>query len=649
MKERSHDPMEVDSADWCRCMATTLPVELLTMVFSRETEPARLMELASVCRRWKDIILSEPTLWKFVRVWVGSTDRQLALSLERASGCDLSVKLILHPPMDDPQLLGRITTLVKQRHRIADMHVHLNWTEETDDPDAELVWPAALVDSLGGSLDWPKLRRLYINGSPEPANTLFLDMVCPRLAELELTCVDARQHDWARVVAGPSLRKMILDECFVGPQFFSALNHCPNLQELSLNSQAAAVFPQQRLHTNLTLSALTRLTWNWTNVDLELFLAVLSACPNVDCAIVKVDRFEPLDGSGSHARGPAFALPSLREFNLCIDDPGGCGDIMRHLSLKDRAPKLRCLTLSGVTLFPALSIPPQLGRINLARLSVTPSQLRQQLCRCTQLDAVVFQQLLVEAEESDNLVEPRLPHLLSASLKAMRDVDRLVAAADVASANQRMLDFMLSLLPKGPTRPFISVSVSGIRLNADDVGEILPSNDTDYPLSLMLMEPGDGLGTEMKLITHAVVTSNGRRRSATVHSLRLNSAHESLRTLNTGIRLFSRLILVSVQAPVLTTLFGLLPDELPALQYFQITFSDEAQASTFPATCASILQTISCPALETVNFNGIWRKGTLVLRITPAVRELFLTRVRSEHKVKLEAGGVAELVFADEE
>ncbi|KAJ7130362.1 hypothetical protein C8R44DRAFT_872173 [Mycena epipterygia] len=88
----------------------TLPNEIVSEIFlhllpvypERPPMTGRLSPtvLCLICRKWRDIAMSTPALWRAIALFLGSEPRLLEAYLECSGSCLLSVKLMFSPGGD---------------------------------------------------------------------------------------------------------------------------------------------------------------------------------------------------------------------------------------------------------------------------------------------------------------------------------------------------------------------------------------------------------------------------------------------------------------------------------------------------------------------------------------------------------------------
>ncbi|KAJ7019297.1 hypothetical protein C8F04DRAFT_1148161 [Mycena alexandri] len=94
----------------------TIPNELIAEIFvclprmlSRQEE-FLLINLTHVCRKWRDIALSTPTLWRSISLYFGRNNpaarevRKLEIWLSRSGCCPISVQIIIDNPLSEYKL-----------------------------------------------------------------------------------------------------------------------------------------------------------------------------------------------------------------------------------------------------------------------------------------------------------------------------------------------------------------------------------------------------------------------------------------------------------------------------------------------------------------------------------------------------------------
>ncbi|KAJ7704520.1 hypothetical protein B0H17DRAFT_13181 [Mycena rosella] len=124
----------------------TLPTEIVSEIFvhflpvyphrSSLLGPSSPALLAQICRKWRDIALSTPALWRAVKVFLNKKRRleqQLCLLerfLERSGSCRLSIELRFRRSNEDPATreLPFLQTLARHCARWEHLTLHTFWT-----------------------------------------------------------------------------------------------------------------------------------------------------------------------------------------------------------------------------------------------------------------------------------------------------------------------------------------------------------------------------------------------------------------------------------------------------------------------------------------------------------------------------------------
>ena len=161
-----------------------LPPELLFQVFNFVGPGPAILSLAQVCRRWRDVTLSSPTLWSVI----GACARLAPLFLQRSLNSPLQVRgvVVRH---DDREFLDCLSHLETAIHRLVSFEV--DFRARVHEPFNRLTYAA------------PALERLYVIVPPHRT------MSTPQI--------------FGMLFGGgmPSLRELIPERCLPWPNCLS--------------------------------------------------------------------------------------------------------------------------------------------------------------------------------------------------------------------------------------------------------------------------------------------------------------------------------------------------------------------------------------------------------------------------------------------
>ena len=185
-----------------------LPIELLSSIlYSAFTSTTtfswhrRKQRLASVCRRWRDIILDNPRFWKTIHMASGIPSIKACLERSRRSPLDIVINIGVRPNLTD----------YDHFHRALDMalsHAHRWHSLEVNDSSHDNKNGRSLSELISERIDhlqFPSLRRVIVNRTHSIWNTTCLNFLfpshSPALEHLELK----------RFVATPNFSSLTFD------------------------------------------------------------------------------------------------------------------------------------------------------------------------------------------------------------------------------------------------------------------------------------------------------------------------------------------------------------------------------------------------------------------------------------------------------
>ena len=177
-------PHRVEPVNACQHI-NKLPHELLFHVFDLVGPGPAILPLAQVCRRWRDVALSSPTLWSVI----GACARLVPLFLQRSLGSPLRVRgVVAHH--NDREFLDCLTHLETVIHRVVSFAV--DFRARVHEPFTGLTYAA------------PALERLSVIVSPHNTTST------PQMLSI--------------LFSGgmPSLRELVFQHCLPWPNCLSS-------------------------------------------------------------------------------------------------------------------------------------------------------------------------------------------------------------------------------------------------------------------------------------------------------------------------------------------------------------------------------------------------------------------------------------------
>ncbi|KAJ6530067.1 hypothetical protein DFH09DRAFT_994695 [Mycena vulgaris] len=269
LEERNPLDTEIRKHEGAVSPLRRLPAELLSLIFKFTLPPYSPEEISGpwivggVCRRWRTVALSHPTLWSTIVLDfseaepTSETHAALEVQLERSRGCPLNITFI---PWDDlrcrPMELKIVNILASHCER---------WEV------VMMVGPEALYSRLAGIRGYlPLLRVLNITIRPnlieseEDSSPRPMDMFefCPRLREAYID-MDVYLEATAPTVELPYSQLLRFTGRSPWPHYLSALSSASNLVDCILNYIEPTPIPSG---TTITLPHLRRLSLSTTTV-----------------------------------------------------------------------------------------------------------------------------------------------------------------------------------------------------------------------------------------------------------------------------------------------------------------------------------------------------------------------------------------------
>ena len=213
-----------------------LPTEILVFIFDLVLDAHYSKRiLASVCRRWRDVVLQTPFFWSTIQV--ASNVSWINTHVERSRGTLLDVVIEGAPfsPSKHLELIPGLDAVVSCAHRWRSLLVTASLWFSDDDPEGEdeELLTEFIADRIN-HLHFPSLKSVAISPPCEIGHLNFLSVAC-----------------------APALEHLELDD-------FTAVDHIPNpvamLKTLKLNFETERVIFREQYWRTVPTQALIKLS-----------------------------------------------------------------------------------------------------------------------------------------------------------------------------------------------------------------------------------------------------------------------------------------------------------------------------------------------------------------------------------------------------
>jgi len=358
----------------------SLPPESLVAVFYKVSyEPVELIQLALVCRSWRDIVLGTSELWNRITIPWESRESRIRRQLE------LSGEALLVLDLTRDSTIGSLTRLI------------LGWNSPrliTERVSSLKITVRGEADVEGGPAwqllceghSWPQLKNLELYWHSH-SSELRPHLRAPNLETLHLQSTQLR--DWDYIGLGPAfydLKWMGFPGDDVAP-FFRAATRCPNLRRLIFQTDIANLKLSEMLMETPLWPKLTEIDFQGRRTTTADILAILVNAPHLTLLRLQFDT--PAQSNRLISYRAGFAR-GLRELHIGFtEEPDGWSKNLLRLTflqsivdLYDLA-SLEKVTLGGLPIMqcriPAFC--PQLQEIQLCDVTV-PHDFMESLGQC---------------------------------------------------------------------------------------------------------------------------------------------------------------------------------------------------------------------------------------------------------------------------
>ena len=197
---------------------TELLLSVLDLAVHTSEDPGRKQQLASVCRRWRDIILGGPSLWTTIHVAQLDTS-SIKTHLERSRGAplDIVIKAPVWALSKHLALVPSLDIVGSCAHRWNSLVIAGDYCR--DDEDAETALAEFIIKRIN-QLHFPSLKRVAILTHCDITLQVFLSAVrAPALERLEFEAIAIRHPDFLPVTTIKSLKMDFFDSPRSSPSF----------------------------------------------------------------------------------------------------------------------------------------------------------------------------------------------------------------------------------------------------------------------------------------------------------------------------------------------------------------------------------------------------------------------------------------------
>ena len=332
-----------------RCFFSMIPVEICSEVFLLVSEKSnsKMLALTAVCKRWRDIIIDTPMLWRRLTLTPSSTATKVETWFRRARGTVHTLDLrkgfsfhscpgALRNAFRDGKVWERLDTL---RYQVPD-HACIS------DP-----FPSGTFERLN-------LRELELSFSSSHPSTSWQPLDSLRLSPIETVHISsAPALPWSDLQLFTNLRALTLIDCqFSFQEVYQVLTQRPQLEKLILMHTSSVTTslegPLQDVQP-LDLPRLTHFEISTTNGDMSHFFSHLSF-PNIEtlsisCALRNTRYLDALEKSSTVTQLTELA------FRRCLISQRSLSNLLRKANKLERLVYSECVGDSADSVIYALS------------------------------------------------------------------------------------------------------------------------------------------------------------------------------------------------------------------------------------------------------------------------------------------------------
>lgn len=618
-----------------------VPNELLLGIFRLREDPAALMVLAAVCRRWTSLAY-DSSLWTRVSITGRTTVPQLRFHLERSGRQVLDVDVSLSKLQMTAAVRELCCMVFVEFQRVECLKISVDLYSE---------WPEELTVPLKSGDTWPHLRSLTLaaHSYAEHNADAELDIDAPMLEILSLQNFATCRLPTMRL--GPALRRLDLRLLHDASGLVQAMRNWPNLCCLHLQGGLTAALLHFIVPRSLApFDNLVELSITLLAVDLHVLVTFLACCPRLERLIL-----ETLADDGV-CIDTDFQMRHLEKLYLSASTYQSSSRDILHVLLPALLPaKLHDLTLQKVNTDSCEEIlGPDLLTLTLRSVRGHRTSFIHALSRCHQLRALYLNDLRLSAlVTSSEIHVQQLPALHNARLyldPRFSFAPHLASDESDLQVDHHLLEALLSLIDG---QRIASLSID-IPLSLGDMTRICSGIHDRILIALVLNHSPSSLRSSPANDRGASFSIRDFESRAKVEprfsrDFRIDYASlgEALRILDSAFHMFAHLADLRLDPQSAVDFFAALPETPTLSRLLLLTIFFFFSVALDPAALHASLETIvgarsntgvRCPRLYKVTFH--YRHPAAPARISKDVVDRFLGILHSKQPITLDTANI---------